>query len=66
MPAPRLTGCADASKNFEMRDFTEAEVNEAETLLAQEIPYSVEGDTFTTTVQGPGGSMDVVYKRQDG
>ena len=60
----RMTGCEDASKNFEIRHFTEAETNEARTLLAQEIPYTVEGDTLTTIVKAAGGEMKVVYKRQ--
>ena len=61
-----MKGCEDASKNFESRGFTEAEINEAQTLLAQEIPYTVDGDTLTTTVQGPGGQMKIDYTRQRG
>lgn len=60
----RKTGCADPSKNFDTRDFTEAEIEEARSLLAQEIPYSIEGDSLTMTVRGPMGEMKVVYDRQ--
>jgi hypothetical protein len=60
----RMTGCTDPSKNFATREFTQAEVDEARSLLAQAIPYSVEGDSLTMTVSGPEGEMKVVYKRQ--
>ena len=59
----RMTGCTDPSRNFDTRDFTEAEVDEARTLLAQEIPYSIEGDSLMMTVMGPEGEMKVVYNR---
>ncbi len=55
---------ADPAQNFEMRDFTEAEHEEAAGLLAQEIPYVVDGDTLTTTVTAPGiGEMKIAYTR---
>lgn len=60
----RMTGCTDPSKNFDTRDFTEAEIDEARTLLAQEIPYSIEGDSLVMTVRGPMGEMKIVYNRQ--
>ena len=56
--------CEDLSKNFDTRDFTEAETHEAKSLLEQEIPYTVEGDTLTTRVSSPMGEMEVVYNRQ--
>ena len=59
----RMTGCTDPSKNFDTRDFTEAEIDEARSLLAQEIPYSIEGDSLMMTVRGPMGEMKVVYNR---
>ena len=43
-----------------MRDLTEAERAEAERLLADPIPYLVEGDLLTTTVLG---DTQVVYRR---
>ena len=60
----KMTGCQDESKNFELRDFTEAEIDEAKTLLAQNIPFTVVDDTFTTTVKTPVGEMSIAYKRQ--
>jgi hypothetical protein len=59
-----MTGCTDPSNNFDERDFTEAEIDEARGLLAQEIPYSVDGDSLVMTVRGPMGEMNVVYERQ--
>lgn len=59
-----MTGCEDPSRNFDLRDFTAAEIEDAKGLLAQEIPYTVENDTLTTTVKGPMGQMEVVYERQ--
>jgi hypothetical protein len=59
-----MRGCADPSKNFDRRDFTEAEIDETRSLLAQEIPYSIDGDSLVTTVRGPTGEMKVVYERQ--
>lgn len=59
-----MTGCNDSAKNFDMRALTRAEIDEARSLLAQEIPYTIENDVLTTTVEGPMGPMDVVYKRQ--
>lgn len=59
-----MTGCEDSSRNFDLRDLTSAEIEEARGLLAQEIPYTVEDDTLTTTLQGPMGQMNVVYERQ--
>ncbi|HUF68508.1 MAG TPA: hypothetical protein VMM79_07605 [Longimicrobiales bacterium] len=60
----RMTGCTDPSKNFDTRDFTQAEIDEARRLLSQEIPYSIEGDSLMMTVSGPIGEMKVVYNRQ--
>jgi hypothetical protein len=60
----RMTGCTDPSQNFDMRGFTEAEIDEARSLLAQEIPYSLEGDALMMTVRGPMGEMKVMYHRQ--
>jgi hypothetical protein len=60
----RMTGCTDPSRNFDTRDFTEAEIDEARRLLSQEIPYSVEGDSLMMKVSGPMGEMKVVYNRQ--
>lgn len=57
-------GCQDSSQNFEMRNFTEEETNEARSLLAEPIPYTVEGNTLTTTVRGPVGEMKVIYKQK--
>lgn len=59
-----MTGCADPSDDFDKRDFTEAEIDEARSLLAQEIPYSIKGDSLVMTVTGPTDEMNVVYKRQ--
>lgn len=60
----RTTGCEDRSRNFDTRDLTAAEIDEARNLLAEKIPYSIEGDSLTMTVTGPAGEMEVVYKRQ--
>lgn len=59
-----MTGCEDSSKNFDLRPFDEAEMEETRAMLAQEISYSVEGDRLTTTVRGPSGEMEIVYERQ--
>jgi hypothetical protein len=59
-----MTGCEDSSMNFELRPFDEAETEETKAMLAQEIPYSVDGERLTTTVRGPSGEMDVVYERR--
>lgn len=59
----RMTESTDPSRNVDTRDFTEAESDEARSLLAQEIPYSIEGDSLTMTVRGPMGEMKVVYSR---
>lgn len=59
-----MRGCTDPSKNFDTRAFTEAEIDEARSLLAQEIPYSIEGDSLMMTVRGPMGEMKVAYNRQ--
>lgn len=59
-----MKGCDDPSKNFELRDLTGTEMEEARGLLAREIPYVVESDTLTTTVEGPTGQMEAAYKRQ--
>ncbi len=58
------SGCADESKNFALRDFTSAEVDEAEALLDQDIAYTLEGDRLSMTVQSPAGPIEVVYTRQ--
>ena len=60
----RMTGCTDPSKNFDTRGFTEGEIDEARSLLAQEIPYSIEGNSLIMTVRGPEGEMKVVYNHQ--
>lgn len=60
----RMTGCTDPSTNFDTRDFTAAEIDEARSLLAQEIPYAVEGDSLIMTVKGPMGEMKVAYNRE--
>lgn len=59
-----MTGCEDSSKNFDLRGFTSAEIEDARSLLAQEIPYTIENDTLTTTVKGPMGQLNVEYRRQ--
>jgi hypothetical protein len=60
----RMTGCTDPSRDFAMRDFTQAEIDETRGLLAQEIPYSMDGDALQMTVKGPMGALTVVYTRQ--
>lgn len=62
----RMTGCEDLSKNFDLRPFDRAETEETRAMLAQEIPYVVEGDRLRTTVRGPAGEMEIVYERQSG
>lgn len=59
-----MTGCENGSQNFALRDLTRAELEEARRLLAQEIPYTVDDDTLTTTVNSPMGEMNVAYERQ--
>ena len=59
-----MMDCEDPSRNFDRRGFTEAEIDEATSLLGQEIPYTVEGDRLTMTVKVPMGEMEVVYDRQ--
>ena len=58
-----MRDCEDPSRNFDRRGFTEAEINEATSLLGQEIPYIVDEDRLTMTVKGPMGEMEVVYNR---
>ncbi len=57
------SGCRDPTENFVLRDFTDAEINEAMSLLENEIAFSVNGENLTTTVTGPTGPMKIVYKR---
>ena len=58
------SGSADPARNFPLRDFTAAEIDEAETLLDQDIPYTLDGDTLSMTVQSPAGPMEIAYTRQ--
>lgn len=60
----KMNGCEDPSKNFTLRPFSPAEVEETKAMLAQEIPYAVESDRLTTMVRGPSGKMEIVYERQ--
>lgn len=60
----KITGCQDPSRNVDLRDFNQAEIEEATALLAQEIPYSIEGDRLTITVSGPMGEIKIAYNRQ--
>lgn len=58
-----MRDCEDPPRNFDRRGFTETEINEATSLLGQEIPYIVDDDRLTMTVKGPMGEMEVVYNR---
>lgn len=59
-----MEGCAESAKNFSERDFNDAEIEETRGFLSQAIPFEVDGDTLTTTVEGPDGKMRVNYKRK--
>ena len=58
-----MRDCEDPPRNFDRRGFTETEINEATSLLGQEIPYIVDDDRLMMTVKGPMGEMEVVYNR---
>ncbi len=62
----QVDDCTDASANFAERPFTEEEEAETRAMLGQAIPFTVDGDTFTTSVEGPSGAMTVAYKRRAG
>ena len=58
-----VAGAAVPAMNHPERPFTEAERAQTLGLLEQSFPYSVDGDTLTTTAQSPVGEMTVVYHR---
>ena len=59
-----MVGCKNPSKNFSLRELTEAETREARNILEQEVPYTIEGDTFVTKSKGPLGKITIAYERQ--
>jgi hypothetical protein len=58
-------GHADEGMNFELRDFTPEEIDEAQSFLAQDISYALQDDQLRTTVETPVGTMEVVYARSE-
>jgi len=60
----QMTRCTDSTNNFEVRDFTDEELEEARGILDQEIQYHVVGDTLKTVVRGPEGEVEVAYIRE--
>ena len=56
-------GCNDPSNDFELRDLNTSELEETKRVLADPIPFEVEGDELRTSVQSPMGPMKVTYTR---